>query len=336
MTLAGIVFTTPWQLRVNPHLDQARDEAIAWMADFGLLHGEQAVTDFVEWRLAEVAAYFYPNAAADQCAVAAQMMGWYFLPFDDQLDGELGYSPRRVADVCRQLIDIVHGGRAPRQAAPTVVAFADLWPRMVRTASPTLRARLAGNWSSYFSSQVTEALDRVNGYAYTDLTEYFWLRAASTCAFGQNDLAECWGGIEVPAELWHHPLLMRMRQLAADVVALCNDATSTSHEDVTGLHNALHIIERTRGCDRPEALRQAAALAQGKVDELAVLESEDLARMLHRLGPTDAEALLGYRDVLHDWICGDFEWERTSTRNQSHRTVPDWAASLLVPAGGSR
>lgn len=37
-----MVFTTPWPLRSNPHLDQARERAIDWMREFGLLQGEQA------------------------------------------------------------------------------------------------------------------------------------------------------------------------------------------------------------------------------------------------------------------------------------------------------
>ncbi|MCZ0990614.1 hypothetical protein [Streptomyces diastatochromogenes] len=31
MTRTGAVFTTPWTLRINPHLDQARESALAWM-----------------------------------------------------------------------------------------------------------------------------------------------------------------------------------------------------------------------------------------------------------------------------------------------------------------
>ncbi|MEK8146489.1 terpene synthase family protein [Streptomyces sp. M10(2022)] len=79
--------------------------------------------------------------------------------------------------------------------------------------SPSLRGRLVHHWSSYFSSQLTEAIDRSTGYEYCDLEKYFDLRAATTCAFGQNDLAEKWGGTEVPAVVWHHPALKRMRQL---------------------------------------------------------------------------------------------------------------------------
>ncbi|MEK8146488.1 hypothetical protein NKH18_50285 [Streptomyces sp. M10(2022)] len=101
--------------------------------EFGLLRGEQAVEDFVNWRLAEVAAFFYPSASAEDCCAAAQMMGWYFLPFDDQLDGEIGRDPRRVSQICTALVGIVDGsaGAGPHDA-PTVRAFADLWSRMVR------------------------------------------------------------------------------------------------------------------------------------------------------------------------------------------------------------
>ncbi|MCX5345423.1 hypothetical protein [Streptomyces atratus] len=35
------------------------------------------------------------------------MMGWYFLAFDDQLDGEVSRDPRQVAAICSALIGIV-------------------------------------------------------------------------------------------------------------------------------------------------------------------------------------------------------------------------------------
>ncbi|WP_257033520.1 hypothetical protein [Streptomyces sp. Ag109_G2-15] len=33
MTRTGAVFTTPWPLRINPHLDQARENAPVWTVD---------------------------------------------------------------------------------------------------------------------------------------------------------------------------------------------------------------------------------------------------------------------------------------------------------------
>ncbi|MFF7884086.1 hypothetical protein ACH40F_20615 [Streptomyces sp. NPDC020794] len=334
MTRTGAVFTTPWPLRINPHLDQARESALAWMRRFGLLDGEQAAEDFVDWRLAEVAAFFYPNASAEECCTAAQMMGWYFLPFDDQLDGEIGRHPSRVAAVCSALIGIVHGVSGPEaHDTPTVRAFADLWSRMVRGMSLPLRTRVAFNWTSYFSSQVTEAIDRTTGFAYRDVADYFSLRAATTCAFGQNDLGEKWGGTEVPPELWHHPVLQRMRQLGADVVALRNDSMSLRHEDVTGGHNAIHLIQRSRGCTRQEALAEASRHAQEKVDELEELEERALSRLVRAVDQSQRAALRGYADIIHDWICGDYEWERITTRHDEHRVMPDWASGLLVGAG---
>ncbi|MFE1883639.1 terpene synthase family protein [Streptomyces diastatochromogenes] len=335
MTYQGVVFTAPWPLRFNPHVDAARESAIDWMRGFDLLHGEQAVEDFTNWRLAEVAGFFYPQADLDACCTAAQMMGWYFLPFDDQLDGEAGRDPRRVARICGALIDIVHGTPGTeRHQAPTVRAFADLWERMVRGMSAPLRSRVAHHWSSYFASQLTEAIDRTDGRVHTDLEEYFQLRAATTCAFGQNDLAEHWGGVEVAPVVWHHPLLRRMRQLAADLVGLRNDSMSLNHEDVTGGHNVIHLVERTHGCTRDEALVIASGIAQGKADELVELERQELPRIARALDDSQRVAVAGYADILHDWVCGDYEWERITTRHHAHRTLPEWATSLLVGAEG--
>jgi hypothetical protein len=335
VTRKGVVFSTPWPLRTNPHLDQVRESAVVWMRKFGLLNGEQAAAEFTNWRLAEVAAFFYPSASAEDCTTAAQMMGWYFLPFDDQLDGAVGRAPRRVAAICDALIGIVYGVSGPeRYDAPTVRAFADLWPRMVDGMSGPLRSRTAYHWASYFSSQLTEATDRASGFAYCDLGEYFRLRAATTCAFGQNDLGETWGGDEVAPVVWHHPVLRRMRELGADLVALRNDSMSLTHEDVAGGHNSIHIIERTRACPRDDALAHASGLAQGMVDELAELEETALPRLGRHLDDAQRAAVRGYAEIIHDWVRGDYEWEQISTRHDEHRTMPEWAAGLLVGGEG--
>lgn len=331
----AVEFVMPWPLRSNPHVGTAADSAIRWMTAFGLLRDDRSIADFTDWRLAEVAGFFYPDADARQCALAAQMMGWYFLPFDDQLDGPLGRDPQRVARICAALIDIVHGAaRGDATDAPTIRAFADLWGRMVRGTSATLLQRLRHHWSAYFASQVTEAIDRAGGFRYANLDDYFRLRAASTCAFGQNDLGEQWGGAEVPAVLWHHPLLQQMRQLGADLVALRNDAMSTAHEDISGLHNAIFIIEREQGCGREQAVAVASRLAQRKVDRLVALEHRALPRLLRELDRAGQDAVGGYADILHHWIRGDYEWERLSTRHERHRALPEWATTLLAGTHG--
>ncbi|MEU1280075.1 hypothetical protein [Streptomyces sp. NPDC005805] len=330
MNRIGAEFVIPWPLRVNPHVAQARDRAVRWMADSGLLRGDEAVRTFHNWRLAEVAAYFYPDADADDCTLAAKMMGWYFVPFDDQLDGEGGRDPRRVAAMVDVLIGVVHGTPPPADwRTPTVLAFADLWADMTRRASPALLTRLRGHWSAYFSSQATEALDRANGFRYGDLESYFTLRADTTCCYGQNDLGELWGGRELPPFLWSHPLLTEFRRLGADLVALRNDSLSTRHEETDGVHNAVFILERLHDCDRAEAVALASRTAQAKMDRLLELEAEALPRLMKHLDGARREAVACHVDVVRNWIVGDYVWEAESTRNAGHRETPDWARGLL-------
>ncbi|AZQ70560.1 hypothetical protein EKH77_04425 [Streptomyces luteoverticillatus] len=327
----GAEFSTPWPLQDNPHIDHARKAAVDWMQAFGLLQDQKSVEEFTTWKLAEVAGWFYPHADMDQCATAAQMMGWFFLPFDDQLDGRMGRTPQQVSEITSALIGIVHGEPVPAKLrSPTVLAFTDLWARMTRGTSRALYSRIQHHWTAYFSSQLTETLDRASGYVYADLEAYFDLRAATACCFGEHDLAEHWGGTEVPAQLWHHPLLARMRKLGADLVGIRNDSLSLPHEDVDGVHNAIHIIERTCSCTRERAIERASTLAQNKADELVFLEQRDLPRLLQRLNAEQRHAVLGYAEIVHNWIVGDYEWEQATARYASHREMPEWAADLLT------
>ncbi|GAA0930679.1 terpene synthase family protein [Nonomuraea longicatena] len=282
----GAELVTPWPLRSSPYVDRARSAAIDWMRSFGLMRDEHSVREFTDRRLAEAAGFFYPDAGAVDSAVAAQLMGWCFLPFDDRpgASRHSGLSP----DVCGRLVAVVHGESAGRPGSRSVVAFEDLWRRMTRGMSASLLARLRRHWSSYFSSRLSGAVDRRPRRTFTDLDAYFSLRAATTCALGQNDLAEHWGGTEVPPALWHHPLPARMRGLVADLVA--------RRADGTGPH----------ACGRGDA-------AQRTVDRLVVLEETALPRLARRLDPGHRTALRGYADILHNRIVGDHEWRRLVT-----------------------
>ncbi|EDY49638.1 terpene synthase family protein [Streptomyces clavuligerus] len=102
-----VEFALPWPLRVSPHLDAAREHNLEWMSARGLLAPEERER-YLRWQLAEVSAYFYPEASEEGLFLATDLMGWYFSPFDDQFDGLLGGIPRAAAEVLGQFAALLH------------------------------------------------------------------------------------------------------------------------------------------------------------------------------------------------------------------------------------
>jgi Terpene synthase family 2, C-terminal metal binding len=118
-----------------------------------------------DWKLAEAAAFFYPDATPEGLDLAADLMGWYFPPFDDQFDGELGRDPRRAAEICAHLIAILNlseGAQLPA-SYPVTAGFANLWWRSCRGMSNDWRQRAAHHWKKYLTGQLGEVVNRCYG-----------------------------------------------------------------------------------------------------------------------------------------------------------------------------
>ncbi|MFC5664340.1 pentalenene synthase [Kitasatospora misakiensis] len=307
-------FGLPWPLRVNPHLDEARARNLEWMRGFGLLdEGHQAAEGYLGWQLAEVSAYFYPEATAEGLCLAADLMGWYFTPFDDRFDGPLGRDPAAVGRTVAAYTRLLHRPVVDPGAPAAERAFVDVWRRWPHGMSPAWQARTVGNWTDYLAVHHTEALVRCGLLPVGGETEHLWRRRRSTSSFVVNDLGERTAGFEVPPLLWYGQTLSRMREVAAEVVAIANDTASLEKEERDGDSHNLILLLESRGRSRQEALAGAVERVAARVEEFEELE-RDLARAAPHLSPADRESAARYVTLLQDCMTGNCAWQRTSTR----------------------
>ncbi|MFJ9692254.1 pentalenene synthase [Kitasatospora sp. NPDC101183] len=307
-----IDFALPWDLRVSPHLAAAREHNVDWMIAGGLLAPE-ALPQYLGWQLAEVAAYFYPEASEEGLFLAADLMGWYFTPFDDQFDGALGARPQAVAEILSRFVAELHTGSGLDH--PAISAFADIWQRYCRGMSPNWTARTAANWCQYLAVYLTESQIRTGQVAPGGVEAHLWRRRRSTSAYVVNDLCERVSGFEVPALAWYSQALNDLRDTAADIVSISNDVASVEKEagGQTGHSNLLLLLEHDLGMTRQESLAEAVERTQGLVRRFTALEEEALSvgRCLPEGGE---ESVRRYVLMLRDSMVGNDHWERTSSR----------------------
>ncbi|MGW6917285.1 terpene synthase family protein [Kitasatospora sp. NPDC054939] len=268
---------------------------------------------YTHWEVVELAALGYPDAGPDELALAADLMGFYFL-FDDQFDGPLGRRPTEVAPLCQRLIDVLHGDR-PDTASPVQTAFADLWERSTRTMPARWQARAAYNWEWYLASHPAEASGRISGRA-PDRDSYQVLRRGTAAMETIFDMVERLGRFEVPATVFHHPVLRQLRQLAADIPSLSNDVRSLPLEAPRGdVNNLVLIVQRERRCSAEEACAVVLAEAQLMVRRCADLHAE-LPAVYRELGLSRVERSIAqrYADGLLTWLAGYLRWEGRTGR----------------------
>jgi hypothetical protein len=287
------------------------------MVEFGLIKDPDAnERQYRDWKLAECAAWDYPDGTADGVALAADLMGWYFAPFDDQFDGELGRNPSVSAKVIGDLIEILGlpEGVAPQATYPVALAFADIWKRSSRHMSPAWRQRAAYHWKQYLVGQLGEVVNRAHERK-PDAESHLRQRVATTSCPVLCDLIESTAGFELPCEAWHMPVMYEIRQLASEIVSITNDLVSAEKEEAAGDtdNNLLLILENQEGYSRLEAIEKLRQMTHRRFERFLRLEQQvpDIDDVLDDVGRV---AIRRYLQGLHDLVAGDNEWEHTSGR----------------------
>ncbi|MFI6768621.1 pentalenene synthase [Streptomyces sp. NPDC050355] len=306
-----VEFALPWPLRVNPHLEAARAHNLQWMAAYGFL-AAQTESAYLGWQLAEVSAYFYPDASLEGLCLATDVMGWYFTPFDDRFDGPLGQDPRGTARLCARLIDVLDGN--PPVDVPVVQSFAEIWQRWQRGRSTIWCARAACNWAEYLAVHITEAQLRSGHLDGGSETQHMWRRRRSVSSGPLNDLAERAGGFEVPPLAWHSQILHEMRAVAADVVSLSNDTASAEKEArADDFDNNILLRLRQEGLTDSRAVTEIQHRTRALVRHFLTLE-ERCVEFARAFPPQQRTAVERHILALHDFMRGNDHWERTSGR----------------------
>ncbi|MGC5565878.1 7-epi-alpha-eudesmol synthase [Streptomyces sp. FR-108] len=321
-------FTTP----VSTHLDYAQARHLRWVWDKGLVRSNAGFEEYRSWDLPQAAARTYPHASADDMVV---LMNWFSLAFlfDDQFDSGRPDRADRIAEVARELIvtPLRPAGITPRVVCPITVAWAEVWAHLSDGMSLTWRTRFAASWGRFLVAHTEEVDLASRGLAGTlDLQEYAAFRRRTVGIHHSIDAGERSRGFEVPAEAAAHPLMERMRDLAADTIGFMNDIHSFEREKRRGDgHNLIAVLHRERRCGWQEAADEAVRMTNERLAEYLELEAQ-VPKMCDELGLNDEErgrVRMGVEAIQH-WINGNYEWALTSGRYAADKETPAAKAEL--------
>jgi len=312
----------PFAPRISPHGAIATRHNLDWLRTHGMLRNEDAENHYTRWDVTDLAARSYPDATAEDLALAVDLDAFFFL-FDDQFDGPLGHDPATAAAVCDRLIGVLHNASSPDPHSPVEAAFADLWARCTTGMSPRWRGRAAYNWEWYFASHPNEAAGR-GATLIPDRESYLVLRRGTAATETVIDMIERLGHFEVPPSAFHSPQLRLMRQLAADVPSFSNDIFSYDKEAPRGdVYNLLVVLGEEQHCSVDKAAVIVRDEAQHMVERFAELASQTplLCEAL-ALDDTQRASVERYTDGLACWLRGYLDWERTTLRYRPDGSLP--------------
>lgn len=321
-------FTTP----VSPHLAYARDRHLLWVRERGLVRSRAGFEEYRSWDLAQAAARTYPHASADDLTV---LMNWFSLAFlfDDQFDSARPDRADRIAEVARELIatPLRPAGTAPRVVCPITLAWTEVWGHLSSGMSLTWQTRFAASWGRFLVAHCEEVdLAAQDLAGKLDLSAYVGFRRRTVGIHHSIDMGERSRGFEVPPAAMAHPLMERMRDLAADTIGFMNDIHSFERERRRGDgHNLIAVLRQERDCSWEEATGEAYRMTTGCLDEYVGLEAR-VPHMCDELGLGDEERArvwMGVEAVRH-WINGNYEWALTTGRYAADKDGPVATAEL--------
>ncbi|MFD4639665.1 germacradienol/geosmin synthase [Lentzea sp. NPDC058436] len=322
-------FTTPFTLTLSPHVDQARDEVVAWAVEHGMT-GEGV------WDEGKVRGFDFPlcSAGIDPDATPQELflsgcwLTWgtyaddvYPLWFGQtrNLLGLKTQTARLKACMPLDLVQTVVPGNAME------LSLADLWQRTAAPMTPAFRATFRDTVDAMLDAWVWEVVN-MHHNRIPDPVDYVEMRRSTFGSELTTSLSRFSHSATVPAELWETRVVQTMERSAMDYCTMLNDVFSylkeIQHEGE--VHNMVRVVENFLGVPQKRAFEITYALMDARLGQFVKSVGTDLPKMFEDLS-LDAGARAGltrYADELKDWIAGIVHWHEETSRYSQAGEIP--------------
>ncbi|KAF7365858.1 Terpene cyclase [Mycena venus] len=268
----------PWARRMNPFYDEVKEEADYWFMSLKCFN-ETDIKNFIRCDFTRLAALFYPDLEREQYRLACDMFTLFFV-FDEYTDVANGKKAQELADLALKPLRNPNA-ECPENAHALEKVALGFWRRFMAVASETCKELFIKSWQEYAEGVVQEAKDRLErtvprGFYTGDL-----IRLRKLTAGVAPCIAMCFIGKECPRGFFGEPALIRLADIAVEIVCFENDTYSFQKEHATGdIHNLLQAIMHDQACSLQDALFYAEKEIKCRGAEFMVI-----AKTLHSEDP---------------------------------------------------
>jgi hypothetical protein len=307
----GITFSPLYAPRINPLVDRCEQLETARIKSSGLLTNDSSIKRFLEWKLVNAAARFYPEVDLEGLFLASEEMSLYFFT-DDLFDGEIGIDPTTVNAYCREVVSLIRlsdTGSATHPTFPLAQAWLDFWHKFRQGMSEDWRIRSSTNLENFFMSLITEAVIRKSGKL-LNRDEYLRVRCISIAVEPVLDCLERCAHFEVPPEIHQSLVMQEAKKIASAVVVYANDIHSFRKDEANNERNNLvFILQRESGLTIDGAINRIGELMQNLMTEFEVCTAEigELCSFLG-LSPLQRHAVDRFLSGARDVMRGNYDW----------------------------
>ena len=322
-------FSMPYPVRLNPRLDEARENLVRWGGQMGMTGPAPGLPRGAAWNeedlrdfdFALCAAGIAPAATAAELDLASSWLCWGTYG-DDYYPAVFGQGRNLAAAKAqnRRLLGFMPLGQpspAPPPANPLEAGLADLWPRTASSLDEHQRRRFREAVVIMIDSWVWEIADHIINRI-PDPVDYLEMRRQTFGSSLTMALARFAGGPAVPPEIYQTRPVAALEKSASDYACLLNDVFSYQKEiEFEGeIHNGVLAAQNFFNCDIGSAVGIVNDLMTARIrqfERILAVELPAISEQYH----LDADARTGldqYVQQLQDWMSAILNWHQRCDR----------------------
>ncbi|MBV8252125.1 MAG: hypothetical protein JO154_05910 [Chitinophaga sp.] len=296
---------------ISPFASQIQEHTTEWAKQFSLIN-EDKTRFFNKAKFGFYAAREYPEAGYDDLCIVGDLIAWLFT-VDDQCDRASSNSME--AAVLREMLTgfisiIRKGGLTFTSSLHQVLneSLQDIMFRFKSVSTPYLYQQFGDYMVMYFEECLWEIDMQVNGYE-PSIREYLEQRP-KTGFYIMFPLISIFKGVQLPEEVYNHPVLKEIELLLNLTANLANDLHSLEREKALktkGL-NLVFIYQRELQISLDDAITEIREQYHRNLSTM-----DDLRLQFPHWSSTVNRQLEEYIDGLYTVIKAYFDWAIVDT-----------------------
>lgn len=330
----------PFTTRLNPHLDRARENLVAWARRMGML--SEGLWDEHKLRAFDFplcAAGIHPDATAEELDRSSAWLTWGTYG-DDYYPAVFGRTHDLAsAKACNERLRLfmpVESSEIPVPVNALERSLADVWSATVGPMTVDARRTFRQTIDTMIDSWLWE-LSNQSQNRIPDPVDYVEMRRKTFGSDLTMSLSRLSHGRTVPPEIYRSTPIQSMENSAADYACLLNDVFSYQKEiQFEGeIHNAVLVVQNFLDCDLERAFEIVNDLMTARMRQFEHAVSIELPALIEEFHLDDAArtTLLGYAKELQDWLAGILTWHEGCHRYEEAE-LRYHPAAKIGPLGG--
>lgn len=329
----------PFELRLSPHWQDAKEKSVAWTRDMGFFDDVPRVwteDKLRDYDLALCSAGLDPDATPEELEISALWLTWgtygddyYPAVFGRTLDMP---AAKVATDRLKQMMPLE--GEPPTPVTPMERGLADVWQRTTASMPSANRRQFRRAVDLMLDSWLWE-LKNQHENRVPDPVDYVEMRRSTFGSDMTLSLARLGHGGLVPDELYRTRTIRNIENSAIDYATMLNDLYSYRKEiQFEGeVHNMVLVVRNFLDVDLERAYKVTTDLANARLKQFQHAVAVGLPALFEEfdLGPETRDALNTYVAELQDWMAGILNWHREVVRYHDADLAKHFGHRQIVP-----